>query len=510
MEAENVAASADHDPHFYVVEFVECRSKLMLANRKFKAILIATLVIAGCCLLFDAGLKTALGVLLVGSAIAFGIGVGITPNKGRSAPPAPGGTVPAAFEAHPEAGTYCISCGTHNPQRARFCRKCGGHIEDVDFGVGPDHGAKASPPAYQSSDAQSEEHVNEAQNHPQGPTQYASDDMPPLGASFSTPAYGSLFERFLAYVGDLAVIYLLFLGLAFFIGLSKGLGMTQPTLADDEYQLLFLPVLWIYMTVSLIATRTTVGKYVLGLEIASVNDFRPKSRPSIARIVLRETVGRIVSSCFLAYGYWRASGSPKRQAWSDQMGRSIVRHRTVRRAARGFLMVFVFAALISDIAFFSWSEELQRRQKLHQEWESKLEVSSNRVTVARDAVASLMGEDSVGFDKLQANMRRALTSLDAYEREINEHQELYRAGLRDNLAMSEREGSQVGTLIEVMELRKQQAELERTEANDIVGFDPTSGDAQALKAKLEPLDKQIQDLNKTASDSLIRAGITKH
>jgi hypothetical protein len=481
----------------------------MLANRKFKAILVATLVIAGCCLLFDAGLKTALGVLLIGSAIACGIGIRITPNKGRSAPSAPGGTVPAAFDTRPEAGTYCISCGAHNPKPARFCRKCGDRIEDVDFGVGPGDGAKASAPAYQSPDAQSEEHLNKTQNHPQGPTQYGSDDMPPLGESFSTPVYGSLFERFLAYVGDLAVIYLLFLGLASLIGLSKGLGMTQPTLAGDEYQLLFFPVLWIYMTVSLIATRTTVGKYILGLEIASANNFRPKSRPSIARIVLRETVGRIVSSCFLAYGYWRASGSPKRQAWSDQMGRSIVRHRTVRRAVRGFLMVFVFVALISDIALISSSEELQRRQKLHQEWESKLEVSSNRVAVARDAVASLIGENSVGFDKLQANMRRALTSLDAYEREMNEYQELYRAGLRDNLAMSERERSQVSTLIEVMELRKQQAELERTEAKNIVGFDPTSGDVQALRANFEPLDKQIQDLNKTASDSLIRAGIKK-
>jgi len=189
------------------------------------------------------------------------------------------------------------------------------------------------------------------------------------------------------------------------------------------------------------------------------------------------------------------------------MGRSIVRHRTVNPIAKGVLIVFVLAALVSDIALVSWGEEFQRKQKLHQEWQTKLEVSSNRVTVARDAVTSLMGDTSGGFEKIQANMRSALTSLDAYEREMNEYQELYRAGLRDNLTMSEQERSQVNTLIEVMDLRKQQAEVQRVEANDILAFDRAYGDAQVLKSTLEPLDKQIDDLNKTASNSLARAGI---
>jgi hypothetical protein len=73
--------------------------------------------------------------------------------------------------------------------------------------------------------------------------------------------------------------------------------------------------------------------------------------------------------------------------------------------------------------------------------------------------------------------------------------------------MSEQERSQVNTLIEVMDLRKQQAEVERVEENDILAFDPAYGDAQVLKAALEPLDKQIDDLNKTAANSLVRAGI---
>lgn len=51
-----------------------CFAFQMLRTKRFRTVVIATLVIAGCSLLLDAGLKTALGILLVGAAIAWGIG----------------------------------------------------------------------------------------------------------------------------------------------------------------------------------------------------------------------------------------------------------------------------------------------------------------------------------------------------------------------------------------------------------------------------------------------------
>ena len=264
----------------------------MLANRKFKATLIATLVIAGCCLLFDAGLKTALGVLFVGGAIACGIGIRVAPGKDQNVPLVAGGKpAGAAFGPPDQGGSYCISCGTYNPQRARFCRKCGGGIDDGDLKVDPVPAADAPAHASESPNTQTHEHLSEGLETAEVPIQHATEDGGPLG-EYPLPVYAGLFERFLAYVGDLAVIYLLVFAVALVIGFFKGLGMIQSTLADDDYQLLFFPILWIYMTVSLIATRTTVGKYVLGLEIANANDLRPKSRPSVGRIVLRETVGQ--------------------------------------------------------------------------------------------------------------------------------------------------------------------------------------------------------------------------
>ena len=480
----------------------------MLANRKFKATLIATLVIAGCCLLFDFGLKTALGVLLVGSAITCGVGIRVAPTNGQKVGPDRRGKATVPFDPPPvEGGSYCSSCGTYNTLGARFCRKCGLSIEDVDVKIQPEPAADAPDHVPQSPDEQSKGHFSEVQDSTPESIEHTTSDGIMSRGEYPPPLYAGLFARFLAYVCDLAVIYLLVFGIAFFIGFSKSLGMIQSTISDDDYQLLFFPVLWIYMTVSLIATRTTIGKYILGLEIANANDFRPKSRPSVARIVLRETVGRIVSSLFLGFGYWGASDNPKRQAWSDQMGRSIVRRRIVNPAVRAVWVVFVVAVVFSGIALFSWSEEIQRRQKLHQEWTAKLEASSKRVTVARDAVSRLMAENSEDFDKLHENMRRALGSLDAYEREMDEYQELFRTGLRNNLTMSEGERSQIRTLIDVMDLRKQQAEVERIEANAILAFDPTSSDVQVLKATLQPLDKQVEGIDKTASDRLARAGI---
>lgn len=186
-----------------------------------------------------------------------------------------------------------------------------------------------------------------------------------------------------------------------------------------------------------------------------------------------------------------------------------MRRRRIRALIRWSLGSFVCLALITDIAVYSWATTLQKKKALHDEWESKLTASGDRVRIARDGVNGSMRSSAPTFEALQDNMRRVLDSVDAYDRELNDYQEICKAGLRDNLTLSDQERQKVCTLIAVTSLRIQQSQIQRTEAGRIISFDPNSGGGVLLKSELTSLDKQIDDLNKEAASELSEVGISR-
>jgi uncharacterized RDD family membrane protein YckC len=328
-----------------------------------------------------------------------------------------------------------------------------------------------------------------------------------LEESSSKIDYATLGERFLAYIWDLAVIYFIVFGLYFLSAFMGAFGKGFLSTEASESTLVFWLVLFSYMITSLMLTHSTVGKYAFGLEVASEASEAHSKYPSFGRVLLRETFGRIFSSFFFGVGYWRVPSSPMKQAWSDQLGRTVVRHRPVNTALKRALSAFAVIALFLDIGFSiygNWSEE---RSKHHATWESEVARTSENVQTAREAANEIIGREPGSLQEWQTNMNQLLPALDRYDQSIELMKDSLQRGGRDDLFESEVERHQTQVLLDVLELRKKQIAKQREEARMVIDFNSSGTPFRDLQSSLRLLDSDIGGIDKTASEMLAEIGI---
>jgi len=94
----------------------------------------------------------------------------------------------------------------------------------------------------------------------------------------------------------------------------------------------FLLILWF------LARGQTPGKWLVDIRAV---DKRNGSAPGLGRMLLRETLGKWVSGCFLGLGWFWAIWDRDAQAWHDKIARTVVLYRRSRsRKYLPFLLVF--------------------------------------------------------------------------------------------------------------------------------------------------------------------------
>ena len=344
-------------------------------------------------------------------------------------------------------------------------------------------------------------------DHPVMPNIVDPTTTSELEESSSKIDYATLGDRFLAYIYDLAVIYFIVFGLYFLSGFMGAFGKAFLSTEASASALVFWLVLFSYMITSLMLTHSTVGKYAFGLEVACEGSDAYSKYPSFGRVLLRETFGRIFSSFFFGVGYWRVSSSPMKQAWSDQLGKTVVRHRPVNTALKRALSAFAVIALFLDIGFWiygNWSEE---RSKLHATWESEVARTSENVQTAREAANEIIGREPGSLQEWQTNMNQLLPALDVYDQNIEQMKDSLQRGERDDLFESEVERHQALVLLDVLELRKKQIAKQREEARMVIDFDSSRTPFSDLQSSLRLLDSDIGGIDKTASERLAEIGI---
>jgi hypothetical protein len=213
------------------------------------------------------------------------------------------------------------------------------------------------------------------------------------------------------------------------------------------------------MTVSQVITHNTIGKYILGIQV--VNDHSEAGVPSLGRIVLRETVGRIASQQ-LFLGYWFARHDPKRQAWSDQMADTVVVTRDtnpyLRRALIGGAAVFCCGAWV----FAGYTGVLKQR---------KAAALAQQIRVEGRALDQLglnierLRHQGQTLAELQESYRKALPLLDQYDQGVRQLQGNMLALRQQKLVtpagagVFERALAVYPTLLELSAVERQQAEL---------------------------------------------------
>jgi uncharacterized RDD family membrane protein YckC len=320
------------------------------------------------------------------------------------------------------------------------------------------------------------------------------------------PIYATMGQRFTAYFADLIIVYLIAI-VAYVV-----FAALQIPLSEDEgvSKLIFFLVLMIYMVIAQSAYHTTVGKYVHGLEVCSERPGR--KYPSFWLILLRETVGRLVSSFLWGAGYWTAIKKPKKQAWSDEIAHTVVTTRPTNRVLVRALTAFVFVALVLDVGLVGYGYYKEDRDKQYAAFTKEIGTAVEGFEAARSTVNQKVEQTKpVGnypeFLLWQGRMRSLSTDLDQYESQIQRVQGLLQRGITENLAASEAERAQYATLRKVYDLRKDQAEKLRQEANLVVNCDGTAASMTSLRSDLVLLDSDIEGLERRASDLLGQSGL---
>lgn len=424
---------------------------------------------------------------------------------------------------------FCNYCRALNPEDALYCSACGRTIR-----LSPN--AAKTQDALQNGDSISppiELILPQSQNQ----TSLLQDDLPreaieptvqstttesapsadpavetgrngPPSAPNSSPGlvvYGTLGQRFTAYLVDLIVIYLLVF-IVYFI--SGALHAPLPA-GEGDSQLLFFVSLLVYMIVAQAAYHTTMGKYLHGLEVRSE---KPNSKyPAFWRILVRETVGRVFSSLFWGLGYWFAARKPKKQAWSDELAGTVVTARSTNRVLSRAFTAFVLLALVVDVVTIGYGFYKEDRDKRYAALNSEVQSASQDVVAARQAVddqlkATKPVNDAFDLLAWQDSMKSLKRNLDRYEGQIDRVQTLLQRGISEDLVSSEAERAQLITLRQVYDIRKRQAEKLRQEADLVINSNWNTASMASLRNDLGLLDSDIDGLEQQAVKLLAQIG----
>lgn len=326
-----------------------------------------------------------------------------------------------------------------------------------------------------------------------------------LSSSTMPTIYGTLGQRFTAYFADLIVIYLLVI-LVYFV---SALVQSPLPAGDGDSELMTFACLFLYMIVAQTAYHTTFGKYIHGLEVRSEQPGR--KYPAFWRILLRETVGRFVASLFWGAGYWFTNRKPKKQAWSDEIAGTVVTVRSKNKVLARAFTAFVLIALVADIGAIGYGQYKEDRDKRYADLQNEIQSASQAVAAARQTVdqqidATKPVNNAIDFLAWQDGMKSLTQDLDAYESQIDRMETLLQQGISEDLAASDAERNQLVVLKQVYDLRKDQAEKLRQEANLVIGADYGNGSMTPLRNNLQLLDSDIDTLDNQASKLLAQIG----
>lgn len=114
--------------------------------------------------------------------------------------------------------------------------------------------------------------------------------------------------------------------------------------------LLFVAIVWGYNIFFLTKYGTTIGKKVFRIKVIGSDG----NIIGLKNAVLRETIGRILSSLFFSLGYIWVAFDSKKQAWHDKIARSyVILTQPLRGGKKLLILVIPFILFILPTIFFA-------------------------------------------------------------------------------------------------------------------------------------------------------------
>lgn len=135
--------------------------------------------------------------------------------------------------------------------------------------------------------------------------------------------YAGFWVRVGAFLIDLCVI----IALCFLLGVVLGiLGVNTGRgneVSEGGLNLLVLLLIWLYNIIMLANFRATLGKMATGIIVVSDTG---ENLP-LGRIIIRETIGRLIAGIILWIGYLMISWTKRKQGLHDKIASSVVVHK---------------------------------------------------------------------------------------------------------------------------------------------------------------------------------------
>ncbi len=168
------------------------------------------------------------------------------------------------------------------------------------------------------------------------------DNIPPKAKNIKCPLCGEVFKlptqhlqkagffvRMLAIIIDSLIINAVFIILSYIIDYSMVnilhyFGFTDGEMISDVvggtiylFFVISLPTYFIVLTYKL---EATIGKKILGIKVVSSN----QDKLTLGKIIIRETIGKIISSLFFGFGFLMAIFNKNKQTLHDKIAKTFV------------------------------------------------------------------------------------------------------------------------------------------------------------------------------------------
>lgn len=124
------------------------------------------------------------------------------------------------------------------------------------------------------------------------------------------------------------------------VGFSTASTEDNPMLSLASF--IMYPIAWAYYIFMTNKYQATIGKMALGLVVLKEDG----QRAELGKIVLRETVGKILSAITLGIGYIMAGFTKKKQALHDMVAGTVVVYKDPSKKMKGWVVGVVIAAVI--------------------------------------------------------------------------------------------------------------------------------------------------------------------
>jgi uncharacterized RDD family membrane protein YckC len=152
-----------------------------------------------------------------------------------------------------------------------------------------------------------------------GSTPYAADDTSPT-ESVPTYVFAGFWTRFWATLVD--SLFLIGISFILFNPIRRATGYANELFSPiDLIETVFD---FLYMVLLTWWTGQTLGKMLLGIRVVSAHKSNRSGTLSLGQVLLREVVGKLLSSIALGLGYIWVAFHKNKQGWHDLLAKTYV------------------------------------------------------------------------------------------------------------------------------------------------------------------------------------------